>query len=58
VDDALMAAADQNAPYGLRAVQSGEIIEGVAAAGILEKIAEGTHVCGDPGVQYEDTIQR
>jgi len=58
VDDALMAAADQNAPYGLRAVQSGEVIEEVDAAGILEKIAEGTHVCGDPGVQYEDTIQR
>jgi len=39
-------------------VQSGEVIEEVDAAGILEKIAEGTHVCGDPGVQYEDTIQR
>ena len=58
VDDALMAAADDNAAYGLRAVKSGEVIEEVDAAGILEKIAEGTHVCGDPGVQYEDTIQR
>ena len=25
---------------------------------LLQKIAEGTWVCGDPGVQYEDTIQR
>jgi ribonucleoside-diphosphate reductase alpha chain len=58
VDDALMAAADDNAAYGLRAVKSAEVIEEVDAAGILEKIAEGTHVCGDPGVQYEDTIQR
>jgi len=58
VDDALMAAADDNAAYGLRAVKSGDVIEEVDAAGILEKIAEGTHVCGDPGVQYEDTIQR
>ncbi len=58
VDDALMAAADENAAYGLRTVKSGDVIEEVDAAGILEKIAEGTHVCGDPGVQYEDTIQR
>ena len=58
VDDALMAAADDNAAYALRAVKGGETIEEVDAAGILEKIAEGTHVCGDPGVQYEDTIQR
>lgn len=58
VDDALMAAADNNASYGLRGVKTGEVIEEVNAADILEKIAEGTHVCGDPGVQYEDTIQR
>ncbi len=25
---------------------------------LLDKIAEGTWLCGDPGVQYEDTIQR
>lgn len=58
VDDALMAAADKNATYSLRGVKAGEVIEEVNAADILEKIAEGTHVCGDPGVQYEDTIQR
>ncbi len=58
VDDALMAAADKNATYSLRGVKGGEVIEEVNAADILEKIAEGTHVCGDPGVQYEDTIQR
>ena len=25
---------------------------------LLDKIAEGTWFCGDPGMQYEDTIQR
>ena len=25
---------------------------------LLDKIAEGTWLCGDPGMQYEDTIQR
>ena len=24
----------------------------------MDKIAEGTWLCGDPGLQYEDTIQR
>jgi ribonucleoside-diphosphate reductase alpha chain len=28
------------------------------ARDLLEWISEGTWVCGDPGVQYEDTIQR
>jgi ribonucleoside-diphosphate reductase alpha chain len=28
------------------------------ACQLLDKIAEGTWACGDPGVQYEDTIQR
>ncbi|MEX1055583.1 MAG: intein-containing adenosylcobalamin-dependent ribonucleoside-diphosphate reductase, partial [Rhodothermales bacterium] len=58
VDDALMIAAEAGKKYGLRAVTTGEVIEEVDAAGLLTKIAEGTHVCGDPGVQYEDTIQR
>ena len=25
---------------------------------LLYKISEGTYVCGDPGMQYEDTIQK
>jgi len=58
LDDAFMTSADTNTPYGLKAVKSGEVLQEVSAADILEKISEGTHVCGDPGVQYEDTIQR
>ena len=30
----------------------------VEAGDILHKISEGTHICGDPGAQYEDTIQK
>ncbi|MEX2400715.1 MAG: vitamin B12-dependent ribonucleotide reductase [Rhodothermales bacterium] len=58
VDDAFMSAASKGEDYGLRGVLEGEVLETVAAQDILEKIAEGTHVCGDPGVQYEDTIQK
>jgi ribonucleoside-diphosphate reductase alpha chain len=53
-----MAAADAGTEYGLRSVKSGEAIDTLSAAAVLEKISEGTHVCGDPGVQYEDTIQK
>ncbi len=63
VDDALMQAveAPEGSPdglYDLKAVTSGEVVEQVPARQILDGIAEGTHVCGDPGLQYEDTIQK
>jgi ribonucleoside-diphosphate reductase alpha chain len=58
VTDEFMAAADTNAAYSLRSVSTGESVEEANADDILTKIAEGTHVCGDPGLQYEDTIQR
>jgi ribonucleoside-diphosphate reductase alpha chain len=28
------------------------------AAQLLDEIAKNTHACGDPGIQYEDTIQK
>jgi len=28
------------------------------ASQLLEKIAEGTHICGDPGIQYDGAIQK
>ena len=58
VDDAFMNAAISGGKYGLRGVTTGKVVEEVDAAEVLRKIAEGTHICGDPGVQYEDTIQK
>lgn len=58
VDDAFMEAATQHRAYALRAAQSGEVLGETDAQKLLLKIAEGTHICGDPGVQYEDTIQK
>ena len=58
LDDAFMQAAKDGAEYGLKAVTSGETVATVSAEEVLHKISEGTHVCGDPGAQYEDTIQR
>ncbi len=58
VTDEFMEAAEADAEYALRAVRKDSSLGTVQAAEMLEKIAEGTHVCGDPGLQYEDTIQR
>lgn len=44
--------------HQLRAVTTGEAIDHVSPSTIINAIAEGTWQCGDPGVQYEDTIQR
>ncbi len=58
LDDAFFQSLETGTPYALRAVTTGETLEEADASVLLQKISEGTHVCGDPGVQYEDTIQR
>ena len=57
LSDAFMEAARDGQPFELTSVTGGEAVETVDAAEILDLISEGTHVCGDPGAQYEDTIQ-
>lgn len=58
VTDEFMSAADKDDHFDLRAVTSNQTVDTVRAKTILDGIAQGTHLCGDPGVQYEDTIQR
>ena len=58
LNDAFMEAANKGEMFGLTAVTSGEVVDEVDAQELLLTIAEGTHICGDPGAQYEDTIQR
>ena len=58
LSDAFMEAANRGASFPLTAVTSGETVREVDAQDLLLKISEGTHICGDPGAQYEDTIQR
>ena len=41
-----------------RTVASGEVRDEMPAADLLREISEAAWACGDPGVQYEDTIQR
>ncbi len=56
--DELLQAVVDDGPWHTRAVTTGQVIGTFRARDLMQKIAEGTWLCGDPGVQYEDTIQR
>lgn len=56
VPDEFMKAVLDNGTWQIRAVTTGEVMETYQAREILRLIAEGTHVCGDPGMQFDTTI--
>jgi ribonucleoside-diphosphate reductase alpha chain len=58
VTDEFMDAAINNKSWQTREVTTGENSVEYPAADLLGFIAEGTHVCGDPGVQYHTTINK
>ena len=58
VTDEFMRCIESGRAFLLRAVTTGEAVRSIGADSLLREIAEGTHVCGDPGLQYEDTIQK
>ena len=51
-----MRAVEDGTSFGLRARQTGEVIETVDARELFEKISEAAWACADPGLQYDDTI--
>lgn len=58
VTDAFMEALERDADWDLKAVTTGETIETVKARTIMNKMAQAAWVCGDPGIQYHDTVNR
>ncbi|HIL68632.1 MAG TPA: vitamin B12-dependent ribonucleotide reductase [Verrucomicrobia bacterium] len=56
--DAFMKAAINDEEWWTRATTSGTKLEKKSAKKLLHKIAEGTHVCGDPGMQFDGAIQK
>ncbi len=56
--DEFMQAAMDGKEWWTRAVQTGKPLHKKDAATLLRKIAEGTWVCGDPGMQYDGAIQK
>jgi ribonucleoside-diphosphate reductase alpha chain len=58
VSDEFMQAAVEGKEWWTRTVTSGKPLQKKEAAALLTKIAEGTWVCGDPGLQYDGAIQK
>ncbi len=56
--DAFLRAAEADTEWTTRSITTGRTMDTYQARTLLDKIAEGTWLCGDPGMQYEDTIQR
>jgi ribonucleoside-diphosphate reductase alpha chain len=58
VSDEFMHAAIEGKEWHTRMVVSGKPCETKDARTLLRKIAEGTHICGDPGMQFDSTIHK
>src|SRR5436190_6798215 len=56
--DEFMQAALSGKEWWTRSITTGKPLEKKDAAKLLMKIAEGTHICGDPGMQYDGAIQK
>ena len=55
-DNEFMEAAIEGKDYWTRWVKSGEKAEKHSAAKLLNMAAEAAHMCGDPGMQFDDII--
>jgi ribonucleoside-diphosphate reductase alpha chain len=58
VSDEFMQAAVDGKEWWTRSITTGKPLHKKDASTLLDKIAEGTWVCGDPGLQYDGAIQK
>ena len=58
VTDEFMKQVEADGPFETIAVTTGEVMDTYSARELMDLIAEGTKICGDPGVQYDTTINR
>jgi ribonucleoside-diphosphate reductase alpha chain len=56
VTDAFMQAVEKDQEWTTHAVVDGAPMDTYKARDIFHKMAEAAHVCGDPGIQYDTTI--
>ncbi|HEX2050407.1 MAG TPA: vitamin B12-dependent ribonucleotide reductase [Actinomycetota bacterium] len=56
VTDEFMNAVVDGAPWRLKAVTTGEIVETLPARDLMREIAQAAWECADPGMQYDTTI--
>jgi ribonucleoside-diphosphate reductase alpha chain len=58
VSDEFMDAAVEGREWWTKRVRDGKPCDRKDARALLRKIAEGTHICGDPGMQFDSTIHK
>jgi ribonucleoside-diphosphate reductase alpha chain len=58
VSDEFMDAAVEDREWWTKRVRDGKPCDRKEARTLLRKIAEGTHICGDPGMQFDSTIHK
>ncbi|MGH0038361.1 MAG: vitamin B12-dependent ribonucleotide reductase [Myxococcota bacterium] len=58
VTDGFMHAVDADASWQTHSVTTGEVVDTFKASSLLRDMADAAHVCGDPGIQYDSTINR
>jgi len=58
VTDEFMEAVEKDAKWSTYTVTTGQKLGEHSARELMQLIAEGTRICGDPGVQYDSTINR
>ncbi|HYE89024.1 MAG TPA: vitamin B12-dependent ribonucleotide reductase [Vicinamibacterales bacterium] len=56
VTDEFMRAVLDDGLWQTKAVTNGEVVETYRARDLMRAIAEGTWVCGDPGMQFDTTV--
>jgi len=56
VTDEFMRAVLDDSTWDTHAVRDGAVVDTYKARDMMRLIAEGTHVCGDPGMQFDTTI--
>ena len=58
VTDEFMKAVESDGTFATRTVKSRDVVKEYRARDLMHKIAEATWQCGDPGMQYDTTINR
>src|SRR5215203_3096716 len=56
VTDEFMRAVMDDGEWHTRAVLTGEVMDTYRARDLMRQIAEGTHICGDPGMQFDTSV--
>src|SRR4029450_1555349 len=56
VTDDFMRAVLDDGSWDTHAVRNGDVVDTYRARDLMRMIAEGTHICGDPGMQFDTTI--